>query len=66
MRKAETRAQQVDSGVCFVSCGATSLALPTADREVGDVAGGSVSDIGTDERQELDCVAGAHHLAATR
>jgi hypothetical protein len=26
------------------------------DREVGDVAGGRESDIGTDERQELDCV----------
>jgi hypothetical protein len=35
------------------------------DREVGDVAGGGVSDIGTDSRQKLDAVTGAHHLAAT-
>jgi hypothetical protein len=35
-----------------------------ADREVCDVAGSGASDIGTDDRQELDAVAGAHHLAA--
>jgi hypothetical protein len=38
-----------------------------ADCEVRDVAGGGASDIGTYDRQEdLDAVAGAHHLAATR
>ena len=42
-------------------------ALDSTDREIRDVAGGGASDIRTDGRQEdLDAVARAHHLAATR
>ena len=36
------------------------------NREVGDVAGGGVTNIRTDDRQNLDGVGGAHDLAATR
>jgi len=59
MRKAGTRTSRIPASSWYLLKLLVGLCLPP-DREAGDVAGGGVTDIGTDGRQDLDAVAGAH------
>ena len=53
--------QGADFGVQLVFAKLLPRPCRLPDCEVGDVAGGGVSDIGTESRQKLDAVTGTHH-----
>jgi len=65
MQEAGTRTERVPSRSWYLLKLLVGLCL-SPDSKVCDVDGGRASDIGTDSRQKLDSVTGAHHLATTR